>query len=184
MADAEEIRGARPRYWEDIEVGEEPKPVVNGPITVWDQVVEMQGYGIAFLPLREVRRRTPRLIAIDPATNIPHKSIEFHLSEGAARMLGSYSTTINYPTVEHFFARLLTNWMGDDGFLRRLDCLKFANTPLGDTIFGRGRVTRKYVSDSGEYLVDLDVWEETVRGYIPNAATATVSLLSREKVFT
>lgn len=182
IADAEEIRGAKPLYWEDVNINDEPKPVVNGPLTVWDQVVEMQGYGIACLPMREVRRQTPRLIAIDPATNIPHKSIEFHLSEGTARIIGSYSTTINYPTIEHFLARLITNWMGDDGFLRRLDCLKLANVPLGDTIFGKGKVTRKYVCPNGEHLVDLDVWIESVRGYVPDVATATVSLLSKEEV--
>ena len=29
---AEEIRGSKPRYWEDVEVGEELKPVVKGPL--------------------------------------------------------------------------------------------------------------------------------------------------------
>ncbi|MFC1902019.1 MaoC family dehydratase N-terminal domain-containing protein [Chloroflexota bacterium] len=183
IADAEEIRGAKPLYWEDVKVGEEPKPIVSGPITVWDQAVEMQGYGIAYLPLREVRRRTPRMIVVDPVTNIPHKGIEFHLSERAAQILGSYSTTINYPTIEHFLARLITSWMGDDGFLKNLYCLKLSNTPLGDTIFGRGKVTKKYISEEGEHLVDLDVWFESIRGFIPDAATATVSLPSKEEIF-
>ena len=31
-------------------------------------------------------------------------------------------------------------------------------------------------------VVDLDVWMESVRGFIPNVATATVSLLSKENV--
>jgi acyl dehydratase len=182
-ADAEEIRGANPRYWEDVSIGDELKPVVLGPVTVWDQVLEMQGFGIACLPMREVRRQTPERVFIDAATNIPHKSIEFHLSEGSAKALGHYSTTLIAVTVEHFLGRLITNWMGDDGFLRRFDYLKLANTPHGDTFFGRGRVIKKHVSADGEHLVDLDVWMESVRGYIPNVATATVSLLSREKVF-
>ncbi len=129
IADSEEIRGAKTRYWEDVVVGEELKPVVKGPVTVWDQVVEAQGYGVAILPMSEVRRQTPRAVVIDPLTRIPHKSIEFHLSEKVARILGSYSTTINYPTIEHLLAHLVTNWMGDDGFLRRLNCVKLANSP-------------------------------------------------------
>lgn len=181
MADAEEIRGAKTRYWEDVKVGEEPKPVVKGPITVWDQVVEAQGYGVAILPMREIRRQTPRVVVIDPITRIPHKSIEFHLSEKVGKMLGSYSSTINYPTIEHLLARLLTSWMGDDGFLRYLNCLKLANSPLGDTFFARGRVTKKYINDEGEHLVDFDIWDESIRGYIANIATATVVLPSREK---
>ena len=182
-ADAEEIRGARPRYWEDVRTGEELKPIVREPVTVWDQLVEIQGFGLGVFPMREVRRQTPGRIIVDPVTNIRHKSIEFHLSERTAKLLGSYSTTLIYPTVEHFLARIITNWMGDDGFLRGLDCLKLSNTPLGDAIFGYGRVTRKHISSDGEHLVDLDVWMESVRGYISNVATATVSLLSKEKTF-
>jgi hypothetical protein len=183
LADAEEIRGARPLYWEDVNIGDELRPVVQGPLTVWDQVVEIQGFGVAVLPVREVRRQTPERVVIDTVTNIPHKSIEFHLAEGTSKALGHYSTTILAVTVEHFLGRLITNWMGDDGFLRKFNYLKMANTPLGDTIFGRGRVTNKYVSENGDYLVDLDVWMESIRGFIPNAAKAAVSLLSRDKVF-
>jgi len=183
IADSEEIRGSKPRYWEDIKIGEELQPVVKGPVTVWDQVVEAQGYGVALLPIREVRRQTPRAIVIDPVTHIPHKSIEFHLSERVARILNSYSTTINYPTIEHLLARLLTNWMGDDGFLRRLNCLKLANSPLGDTFFARGKVTRKYISPEGQHMVDFDIWDESIRGYLPNVGTATVILPSRETTF-
>jgi acyl dehydratase len=183
IADAEEIRGAEPRYWEDVKVGDEPKTVVKGPITVWDQVVEAQGYGVAILPIREVRRQTPRVIVVDPVTHIPHKSIEFHFSERVAKILGSYSTTVNYPTIEHLFARCLTNWMGDDGFLRRLNCLKLVNSPLGDTFFVRGKVTKKYISPEREHMVDFDLWDETIRGYISNVATATVHLPSKERTF-
>jgi acyl dehydratase len=183
IADSEEVRGSKPRYWEDVKIGEEPKPVVKGPVTVWDQVVEAQGYGIALFPIREIRRQTPRAIVIDPVTRIPHKSIEFHFSERTARVLNSYSTTVNYPTIEHLMARLLTNWMGDDGFLRRLNCLKLANSPLGDTFFVRGKVTRKYISPEGEHMVDLDLRDESVRGYVPNIGTATIILPWREKTF-
>jgi hypothetical protein len=159
------------------------KPIVQGPLTVWDEVVEIQGFGLAVMPVREIRRQTPERMVIDPETNIPHKSIEFHLSEGTARAGGSYSTTLIAVTVDHFLARIVTNWMGDDGFIRIFNYVKMANTPLGDTIFGRGRVIKKYTNDKGDHLVDLDVWMESNRGYIPNAATVTVSLLSKENIF-
>jgi hypothetical protein len=180
IAGAEVIRGARPRYWEDVQIGEELTPIVQGPLTVWDEVVEIQGFGLAVMPVREIRRQTPERMLIDPSTGIPHKSIEFHLSEGTARAVGSYSTTLIAVTVEHFLARIVTNWMGDDAFIKVFNYLKFANTPLGDTIFGRGSVIKKYINDKGEYLVDIDVWMESNRGYIPNIATVTVSLLSKE----
>ena len=183
IADAEEIRGAVPRFWEDVEEGEELKPIVMGPTTIWDEVVEMQGFGVAMLPLREVRRQTPNAIAVDPVTQVPHKSIELHLSADSAKMLGSYSSTLLSVTIEHFLARLVTNWMGDDGFIRKFNYTKLANNPIGDAIFGRGRVIKKYVDD-GDYVVDLDIWIESNRGYIPNVATVTVSLLPKRSIFT
>ena len=96
-------------------------------------------------------------------------------------MSGMHSTTIVSNSVEHFLGRLITNWMGDDGFLRRFNYMKLANTPLGDTVIGRGKVIKKYVDANGDYLVDLDVWMETIRGYVSNAVAVTVSLVSRAK---
>jgi hypothetical protein len=182
--EAEERQGAKIRYWEDVRVGDVLPPAVIGPITVWDQVVEIQGSGAALLPMMEVRRQTPDRVMIDPASNIPHKSIEIHLSEKAPPILGLYSTTVIQGTIEHLLGRLITNWMGDDGFLRKFNWLKLCNTAIGDTAFGRGKVVNKYIDRNGEHLVDLDVWMETNRGYVSNVGPATVSLLSREKGFT
>jgi hypothetical protein len=65
--------------------------------------------------------------------------------------------------------------------IRKFSWQKMANTPFGDTIFGRGRVLRKYVDDEGRCLVDITAWMETNRGYISNAGPTTVELLSRTK---
>lgn len=35
---SEEIRGAGIRYWEDVEIGEELKPIVKGPIGLSDMI--------------------------------------------------------------------------------------------------------------------------------------------------
>jgi hypothetical protein len=182
LYDAEDIRGAKIRYWEDVSEGDELKPVVMGPITSWDSVIGIQSYGIGLFPMIEVRRKTGDRVVIDPATLIPHKSVEFHLSEEGAKMLGASSTTLFPATFEYLICRLITNWMGDDGFLRGLEWRKMTNVPIGDTIFGTGKVIRKYVDEKGNYLVDLNVCVESIRGYTGYVGTATVSLLSREKV--
>jgi hypothetical protein len=180
LYEAEKRRGAKIRYWEDVSVGDILPPTVIGPITVWDQVVEMQGIGTALLPMMEVRRQTPDRVILDPTSNIPHKSIEIHLSEKVPPILGLYSTTVIQGTIEHLLGRLITNWMGDDGFLKKFNWLKLCNTSIGDTAFGRGKVVKKYIDQNGDHLVDLDVWMETNRGYISNVGPATVSLLSSE----
>ena len=49
----------------------------------------------------------------------------------------------------------LTNWMGDDGFLRRAECKVRRHNPEGDLLFIKGRVKRKFVED-GRHLVEIE----------------------------
>jgi hypothetical protein len=183
LYDAEERQGAQIRYWEDVNVGDELNPVVMGPLTTWDSAVAMQGFGAACVTMNDLRKMQADTVIVDPVTNIPYQDIELHLTDRVANMVNSYSTTLLAPPICHFLARLITNWAGDDGFLRRFSWHKLANTPFGDTIFGSGKVTRKYV-ENGEYLIDVDTRMESVRGFISNVGPATVSLLSREQIFT
>ena len=41
LLDHEEVRGANPRYWEDVKVGDEIPQIVKGPLSVG----EMMGLG-------------------------------------------------------------------------------------------------------------------------------------------
>ncbi|WP_322041023.1 FAS1-like dehydratase domain-containing protein [Burkholderia diffusa] len=182
LYDAEERRGATIRFWEDVKVGDELEPVVMGPLTTWDSVVSMQGFGAACVTMNDLRKMDADTIVVDPVTNIPYQDIELHLTDRVARMVNSYSTTLVGPPIFHFLARLITNWAGDDGFLRKFSWHKLANTPFGDTIFGRGKVVRKYI-ENGEYLIDIDTCMESVRGFISNVGPATVSLLSKDQIF-
>jgi len=45
----EEIRGAKPRYWEEVEVGDELTPVVKGPLTARDCIAWCMGAGTPFM---------------------------------------------------------------------------------------------------------------------------------------
>ena len=50
----------------------------------------------------------------------------------------------------NWLAHLITNWMGDDGFLKRLRAeLRLFNV-LGDTTWLKGKVTQKYIKDGEE----------------------------------
>ncbi|MBI3969049.1 MAG: MaoC family dehydratase N-terminal domain-containing protein [Chloroflexi bacterium] len=64
--DREELRGGRPRYWEDVVEGEELAPVLKGPLTVTDLIGFKVGWGFRpfVMPNRigwEYRRRHPGL---------------------------------------------------------------------------------------------------------------------------
>jgi hypothetical protein len=186
LEDAEQIRGAEIRFWEDVQVGERLTPIVKGPLTPWDAIIDIQAMGVANLPVRECRKQTPGRMVVDPATNIPHKSAESHMLRHIAELqpldLAHYSTSIQPISVENFLGRLVTNWMGDDGFLRKIRWERLCNICMGDTIFGRGEVRRSYV-ENGEHLVDISVRIETIRGYVSTVGEMTASLLSKDEIF-
>jgi hypothetical protein len=74
---------------------------------------------------------------------------------------------------------LLTNWMGDDGFLKRMHVELRRFNVVGDTTWCKGTVTGKRVED-GEYLVDMDIWGENQRQQVTTRGNATVRLPSRD----
>jgi hypothetical protein len=74
---------------------------------------------------------------------------------------------------------LLTNWIGDDAFLKRLrvECRRF--NVYGDTQWCKGRVVRKYIYHHTP-LVDVEIWAENQRGEVTAPGFATVILPSRD----
>ena len=73
---------------------------------------------------------------------------------------------------------MLCNWMGDDGFLKVLDC-QFRVPPIhGDALWMKGKVTNKS-NEGSEKLVDLEVHCENQDGLMLVPGKATVQLLCR-----
>ncbi len=176
-------RGAETRYWEDVHAGEVLPPVIIGPITEWDTVGAMATHAESTLNMMELRRLNPGMLFIDPETNVPHQGAEIHLTREIPKLIGWYSPTIVEHTINSFLCRLVSNWMGDDGFITHFGWRKFANTSFGDTVIGRGRVVRKYVNEKGECLADIDTCMENIRGFVANMGPVTVKLPSRSETF-
>jgi hypothetical protein len=74
---------------------------------------------------------------------------------------------------------VLTNWMGDEGFLWKSSTQIRGLNMQGDTTWCKGNVVRKY-RDNGRHCVDIDCWCENQRGEVTIPGTATVILPSRE----
>lgn len=178
---AEEIRGARIRWWEDVKVGEELRPVVMGPTTLWDQIVYTAGrQEMEMIPMMEIRRKLPgSFLPLDPVTGVTHHVIEWHHSDRVANLWGQ-PAAVHYGIVSRqILARCLTNWMGDDGLIRKFHWRHLSAFKIGDTCIGYGKVTGKRV-ENGEHLVDISLWTDNLRGYEAIPAVATVSLLSKD----
>ena len=75
---------------------------------------------------------------------------------------------------------MLTDWIGDHGFLHRLNISVRRPNLVGDTIRWRGRVTGKREA-GGAMLVDLDVEARNQVDAVSAFGTASVALPSRKK---
>ena len=179
-------RGADPRWWEDVEEGDEVGPLVKGPLRVTDMICWHVGmgmglYGVKALRLGyENRKRLPRFYHRDQL-GIPDVLQRVHWDPAYARKAGN-PTTYDYGRMrETWLIHLCTDWMGDDAWLWKLDCEFRRFNYVGDTQWMRGRVARKYLAEGDRPAVDLDVWGENQRGDVTTPGHATVLLPSRER---
>ena len=181
----ERPRGADPRWWEDVAVGDTVGPMVKGPLTVTDMICWHVGmgmglYGVAALRLGAAnRRRIPRFFHRDPQ-NVPDVMQRVHWDPEFARRSGN-PTTFDYGRMrETWLVHLCTDWMGDDAWLWRLDCEFRRFNYVGDTQWLRGTITRHYLAGGDRPAVDLDLVAENQRGELTTPGHATGLLPSRE----
>jgi hypothetical protein len=177
-------RGSEPRYWEDVEVGEAIGHVVKGPLTVTDIVCFHMGYGIGIYnwgPLRfgwKMRHRMPNFYAEDEY-GVPDVMQRLHWDPKRAEDLG-LPAPYDYGQMRTcWLSHLLTNWVGDDGWLWRLSNQMRDFNFIGDTTTCTGTVTAKRVE--GEHrVVDIELAATNQRGKVTAPGEATVILPSRE----
>lgn len=179
--DQEIIRGREPRYWEDIQTGEELTPVVHGPQNLGETLAWLIGCGNTMCKSDRMWRKIDlyNRVVVDPVTGARLNLELIHLDDRVAKMVGVPAAYDFGGQRFTWLSMLLTNWISDDGFLWRLrgELRRFNIT--GDTTWFKGKVTRKYV-DEGKYCVDIRCWGENQRGEINIPGKATVILPSRQ----
>ena len=102
-----------------------------------------------------------------------------HLEKEYAKKNGFKDANIHASFYGAFFAKMMTNWIGDPGRLKKLRYKVTVMGFPGDTLFCKGKVVKKY-EESGENLVDCDIWVENQHGVEVAPASVTVSLLSKK----
>ena len=175
----EEIRGSNPRYWEDVQVGDSLTPVVKGPLTIADMIAWIAGWGTrpfirAHRIMLEFRQRHPGF-AVTNALGVPDTPEAVHWDNDLARSIGAPGAYDFGPQRVAWLGNLLTNWMGDDGFLKRFRAEVRRFNLVGDVTWCKGNVTRKRI-DGKEHLADCDIWGENQRGEKTILGEATVIL--------
>lgn len=181
---SEVIRGATPRFWEDVQVGDELTPTLQGPLTVTEMVAWYSGAGaplaLSSHILWDYFRKHPGANIPDPETNVPDVPERIHWDETLARIFGAPDIFDVGVQRLSWLSRLVTTWMGDDGFLCQLDGQTRRLNLWGDTTWCKGRVIKKLVKD-GQHRVVCELWGENQRGEVTAPGHATVALPSRAR---
>lgn len=98
-----------------------------------------------------------------------------HHDQGFARSGGHPDIFLNTGFLRAALGRLVSDWMGETGFLRRLGFQMRRSHYLGDTIAVRGRVTARR-AEAGREVAELEVWVENARDGVATPGRATVWL--------
>ena len=139
-------------YFEDVKVWDDLPSTSRGPLSVTDLV----------LAASAVRDYYPG-----------------HHDQDFAKASGTPDIFINTHFTIGLLHRIVENWMGPNGFVKKLRFRMQAMNMVGDTVVGNGKITRKYQED-GENLIDVDVWLENQRG-VTTPAQFTVTLPSKSQ---
>jgi hypothetical protein len=100
-----------------------------------------------------------------------------HHRESTAKEVGVPGVYDYGPQRSAWMASLVTNWMGDAGFLKRIKTRMSRFNTMGDCTWARGTVVKKYIKD-GHALVDIEIKGENQRGELTTPGLATVVLPS------
>lgn len=148
----ETIRGATPRYGEDVAVGEALPTMVKGPMTVTGFIAYAQGWGGLYIRANKLAWRQihnhPGL-GIKNRFGIPDCPERVHWEEEFATAVGAPGAYDYGPERCSWMTHHLTNWMGDEGFLEKSYCEIRRHNPAGDTLYIEGEVSAKERVPSG-----------------------------------
>ena len=182
LSEPERIRGDRTLYWEEVEVGQELPPIVRGPLSLMDTMGFLVGTGRGHTHgvLLQGAAKHPGHFFRNPeaGTAIEYTGIGHH-RDSVAKQVGVPGTYDYGPQRTAWMCSLVSNWMGDAAFLKRLraDLRRF--NMVGDTTWCRGRVSGKRVEDR-RHLVDLEIWSDNQREEVTTKGVATVVLPARD----
>jgi hypothetical protein len=181
---SEQPRGAAELWFEDVTVGDLLPQLVKGPLTVTDMVCWHIGMGTGMYGVRPLRlawknrQRIPKFY-VPNDLNVPDVQQRVHWEPEQARRAGN-PTTFDYGRMrETWLIHLCTDWMGDHGWLWKLDCELRAFNFVGDVTWVRGHVVDKMLADGDRPAVELEIWCENQRGERTAPGHATVLLPSR-----
>ena len=143
----EQVRGADTRRWDEVAVGEPLGPIAKGPLTLTDMITYHTAIGWGGLGggtskvAYKNRKRVPKLYTAN-SLGIPDTSQRCHWDTECAVELG-HPAPYDYGQMRgNWMVHLLTNWMGDGGWIWTMSTVITKFNYLGDSHRISGRVRR------------------------------------------
>ena len=182
LYEAESIRGAEPRYYDEVNVGDVLPTLVKGPMTVTGFIAFAQGWGGLYIRANKLAYKQMRKhpgLGIPNALGIPDVPERVHWEDELATDVGTPGAYDYGPERCSWLMHQLTNWMGDEGFLRRHQSQIRHHNVVGDWIAIDGKVIDKGVDADGKAYVTVEQEARNQHGELSAMGTGTVHLPQR-----
>lgn len=137
-------------YYEDVQIGTEIPPLVKHPTT--QQLVMWAGASGDF--------------------SLIHYDKDFAISAGLPGVV------IHGPLKSAWLGQLLSDWIGENGAIKKYACTFRGMDLPGSPITCKGKVTNKY-TDGDIHYVECQIWIENSKGETTTPGAAVVVLPSR-----
>jgi acyl dehydratase len=179
---AESARGSEPRYWEDVRIGDVVGPLHKGPMTLSDVICMHIGLGTGgeygWGPLRLAAQRRSEMPGFYTRNEFGVWDVvqRVHWDEAWAKQIGTARPYDYGQTRQMWLAHLLTDWIGDDGWLASFECEFRKFNYIGDYSIVTGSVTG--LPSPG--LVNIELAIDNQRGQRTTFGKAQVMLPTRQ----
>lgn len=164
-------RGDQARYIEEIAVGDPLPPITKGPYTATTAIAFLLGWGGLYVRAHgdafNLFEKHPAL-GIANEWGVPEPPERVHWDPDLARRVGVPGAYDYGPERASWMGHVVTDWMSDAGFLRRLNVQVRRHNMLGELVTAQGRVTSV---DMASGLVEVELrasnqdGEESARGF-------------------
>lgn len=179
-------RGAEPRFWEDVGVGDELDVLTKGPIGLTDEIAFVAA-GAAPIPriaahrvsLKRYRKH-PKWAFRDPSTNALEPVYSVHYNDYAAKLQGAQAAYDVGVQRTCWQIHALTHWMGDAAQLKTANSQYRSHVYLSDVVRLGGRIESKEIDADGDAVVHITTWAHNQRGQDVMPGTAIVKLPRRD----
>lgn len=184
---AEQPRGEKPRWWDEVEIGDSLDVLTKGPIGLTDEIAFVAGGGIPIPRLKAHAaslhdyQAHPAWAFRDPVTGAQEPIYSVHYNYSAARAMSvAFQYDVGFQR-QCWQIHHLTHWCGDHGWIKECSAQYRRFVYLSDVVELGGEVTAKRIDDTGEHVVDVRTSAVNHRGEEAMPGRAVIVLPTRDE---